>query len=134
MDAIADGSYTSIEAGYGGGRPFPHLEDGLVDGDAPGIGSPVPQPLVDGAMLDDRLGFGWSVVTATPLGPDQLAAAARRDATVVHMDPATMPFLLTPESAVVVRPDRYVAGVANPASNLPAVVARLADNGGYPAG
>jgi len=132
MDAIAAGVDTSVEAGYGGGRPFPHIEAGLIDGSGPGIGSPLPQPMIDGVMLDDMLGSGWSVVTTSPLNAGQLESVARLGATVVPIDASTMPFLLTAGSAVVVRPDRYVAGVSKSLSELPDLIDRLTRKGAYP--
>ncbi len=132
MDAIAAGVDTSVEAGYGGGRPFPHLEAGLVEGSGPGIGSPLPQPVIDGVMLDEMLGKGWSVVTTTPPTHDHLGAAAALGATTIEIDPSTMPLLLDTDTAVLVRPDRYVAGIARPAGVLPDLIDRLARKGGYP--
>jgi 3-(3-hydroxy-phenyl)propionate hydroxylase len=62
---------TSLDAAYGGGRPFPHLEHGLIHGDHPMVGHQLPQPLVDGVLLDELLGTGFAVLV------DDASMAAR---------------------------------------------------------
>lgn len=59
---------------------------GLDLGAAFPVGHLLPQPVVDGWWFDDRLGLGWSVVTA-----------------------ADHPDVTYGEEAVLVRPDRYIA-------------------------
>jgi 3-(3-hydroxy-phenyl)propionate hydroxylase len=107
-----------IESGYGGGRPFPRLEHGVVHGDHPAVGRQVPQPVVDGVRLDDLLGPLFAIVVDDE---ETVAGAAVRWehlARTVVVPAGTMPLVLPPGGAVVVRPDRYVAAVAHDADEL----------------
>ncbi|MEM8924439.1 MAG: bifunctional 3-(3-hydroxy-phenyl)propionate/3-hydroxycinnamic acid hydroxylase [Actinomycetota bacterium] len=125
---IAAGTFGSVTSGYGGGRPFPRLEHGLIDTDAPGAGRPVPQPTIDGVPLDERLGRGWAVLSrlgrpAEPdLGAHPVWERVRARAVTVDHDLGGM----LPEDStalVVVRPDRYVATVGPDAATTGAWVA-----------
>jgi 3-(3-hydroxy-phenyl)propionate hydroxylase len=126
---------TGIDAAYGGGRPFPILEHGLFVGDHPAVGRQLPQPTIDGRPLDELLGSGFAVVTdnestAEPAklsGPANLGEVMGR---VVVVPSGTMPMVLPPGGAVVVRPDRYVAAVAHDANELAAAVDELIDQMG----
>jgi 3-(3-hydroxy-phenyl)propionate hydroxylase len=103
----------SIEAGYGGARPFPHLEHGLIHGDHPSVGRQVPQPMVDGARLDDLFGNGFVVVVT-----DEVVAHDVREpwetigGSVLTVPGDALPGLLVDGGAVIVRPDRQIAAVA----------------------
>lgn len=119
INAIAEGGAESYEAGYGGGRSFPHLEAGVVDGSHPRVGHPFPQPTVDGVLFDEHLGTGWALVGATA---PVLGAWALHGARAVAADPAVFPGMLDNGAVVVVRPDRYVAAVT---TDLPATTERL---------
>ncbi len=119
INAIAEGGAESYEAGYGGGRSFPHLEAGVVDGSHPRVGHPLPQPSVDGVLFDEHLGDGWAVVGAT--APD-LGPWADLGAKAVTADPALFPGMLDDGAVVVVRPDRYVSAVT---TDLPATTRRI---------
>jgi 3-(3-hydroxy-phenyl)propionate hydroxylase len=122
IDALASGSDVATEAGYGGERPFPHIEAGLTDGDHHAVGHQLPQPEVDGAPLDDQLGNGFALVRSrssdTPL-PSLWAGVGARE---VVVGPEALPGLLTDEATVIVRPDRYVAAVTD---DLEATTRRL---------
>ncbi len=109
---------TGIESGYGGGRPFPHLEHGLIHGDHPAVGRQLPQPTIDGAPLDELLGPRFAIVvddqaTATGVG-ERWGDLAR----VVPLAADQLPGTLPPGGAVIVRPDRYIAAVASDAGEL----------------
>ncbi len=120
INAIAEGGAQSLEAGYGGGRAFPHLEDGLRDGDHSRVGHPFPQPVVNGVPFDNRLGSGWSLVGEVE--PD-LGPWAALGAQAVAADPDLFPGMHDDDAVVIVRPDRYVAAVT---TDLPGATERLA--------
>lgn len=112
IDSLSRGDSTTTEAGYGEGRPFPHLQHGLVFGDHPAVGHPLPQPTIDGVRLDDILGPGFSLIGS----PQNLADDTREfwsrlgalPRTVDHPDIAA---LVANDETIIVRPDRYVAAV-----------------------
>ncbi|MEM7272101.1 MAG: bifunctional 3-(3-hydroxy-phenyl)propionate/3-hydroxycinnamic acid hydroxylase [Actinomycetota bacterium] len=116
IDQLAGrGDGVGLEAGYGGGRPFPSLRSGIRFGDHGAVGKPLPQPVEDGRWFDDRLGDGFAVLVGSE-GPVDAVALDRwtgLGATVVRIGPGDGPLaaLVPPEGAVVVRPDRYVAAV-----------------------
>jgi 3-(3-hydroxy-phenyl)propionate hydroxylase len=99
-----------IESGYGGTRPSPHIEQGIVFGDDPRVGHQFwYHPQVSTAVRMN--GASFAVVTQAPIElPDTLQRIGAQ-------------FVIAPESvqgayAVVVRPDRYVAAVAYDANQL----------------
>lgn len=118
------GSEIGIDAGYGGGRPFPCLTTGLLASDHPAVGRQLPQPRIEGRLLDELLGSGFAVVIdadgtsgsdAEPkevVGTAEVTAAWGNLATTVAVRTNDLPGLLSPGGAIVVRPDRYVAAVA----------------------
>ncbi len=116
---------TALDAAYGGGRPFPILDCGMVYGDHPSVGRQVPQPTIDGQRFDELLGDAFAIVVdhaATAVGvTEQWGPLAQ----VVVVAPGTMPMTLPPGGAVVVRPDRYVAAVAHDATELDAASIEL---------
>lgn len=119
INAIAHGGEAALEAGYGGGRSFPHLEAGCVTGAHRRVGYPFPQPIVDGMGYDRTLGDGWAAVTTVEDRPD-LPAGVR----AVDADPAWFPGLVESGITVLVRPDRYVAAVTDdPTSAVRALAA-----------
>lgn len=123
IDAIAAGIDVSTEAGYGGGRPFPHLEHGFIDGDHPLVGRPMPQPRIDGTPLDESMGDGFALVASTSF--DVPAEAAWMHATTVTVPADALPRgALDDGHIAVVRPDRYVAAVTD---DLAAAATRLRD-------
>ncbi len=109
----------SIEAGYGGARPFPHLEHGLLHGDHASVGRQLPQPTVDGVRLDDLLGRGFAVVVVDESVADEVRRQwAAVGGSIVIVPPGALQRLLPDGGAVVVRPDRQIAAVAADASAL----------------
>lgn len=112
IDAIAAGIDVTTEAGYGGGRSAPRVDAGIVDGDHPSVGSPLPLPRGTDQTLDDLLGDGFAVLTTTPttLPPAIEAMGAR---SIVVAADALPSGWLDSHRAVVVRPDRLVAAVTN---------------------
>ena len=94
-----------IESGYGGARPAPHLESGVVTGDDPRVGHQFWfHPEVSRAVRTN--GASFAVVTAEPVEvPAPLAAWGAVN--------VVAPESLGDAHAIVVRPDRYVAAVAD---------------------
>ena len=127
INAIAEGGADEFEAGYGGGRPFPHLESGFRSGAARAVGRPFPQPVDEGGGFDRRLGPGFALVTTadTHLPPDTLAAWEGIGTRRVDADPDHFPGLVEPDTVVVVRPDRYVAAVTDDLVGTTAELASL---------
>ena len=120
-------SEAAIDAGYGGGRPFPRLTTGLITGEHPAVGRQLPQPLIDGRPLDELLGADLTVLidaeavsanSSGAIGPTEVAAAWGELATAVPLSTSALPNVLPTGGAVVVRPDRYVAAVADSRSSF----------------
>ncbi len=112
----ATGGDGNTAAGYGGGRPFPILTDGVLLQGHHSVGRQIANPvLTDGQRLDAALGDGFSFVTS-PGRRDHVEALAgtrfaKCGANVVTAEPEQFPFTLGPNTAVFVRPDRTVAAV-----------------------
>ena len=118
IQAIAHDGEAALDAGYGQ-RPFPQLEYGLIDGDHPFVGRPIPEPLVS----TDSLGEGWNLIRAQS-SSDVPTFWEQCNATVVDASPDAYPDMLDRDVVIVVRPDRYVAAVTK---DLPAATSRLAE-------
>ena len=112
-------------------RPItPRLGRGL-HGDAPApAGTRAAQPrLGDGTLLDDKAGYRF-IVLATPRLAIMLGAAKRNIAhaadvvTVTANGPAKSYLAELNAEAVVIRPDRYILGIASTADELEAVLER----------
>ena len=93
-----------VESGYGGTRPAPHIESGVVTGDDPRVGHQFWfHPDVSKAVTSH--GASFAVVSAAPLQiPSQLQA--------IRAINVVVPQSVGDAYALIVRPDRYVAGVA----------------------
>jgi 3-(3-hydroxy-phenyl)propionate hydroxylase len=106
-----------IESGYGGKRPAPHLVAGMVTGDDQRVGHQfwfVPE--VSAAVR--RNGASFAVVTAEPVTlPGELVA--------LNAVNVVAPQAVGESYAVVVRPDRYVAGIARDHDDLCRVATTL---------
>ena len=106
-----------IESGYGGTRPSPHIEQGIVFGDDPRVGHQFWfHPDVSSAVRTQGASFAVVTQEAVEL-PDTLQRIGAQ-------------LVIAPESvqgsyAVIVRPDRYVAAVANDANELSSVSTQL---------
>jgi 3-(3-hydroxy-phenyl)propionate hydroxylase len=123
------GDIPDLSAGYGGGRPFPRLEHGLLEGDHPAVGRQLPQPSIDGTPLDELLGSGFAVVADAEETVDGIQESWGSLATVLVVPEETLPSVLPSGGAVIVRPDRYVAAVCDDRAALveagDALVARV---------
>ena len=106
--------------------PSPGLGPGLLHGRGEGVGLPFIQPrLRDGALLDERMGARFGLVAPRAL---LHTVAPRADLALVAGDdePALGEWLSARGvQAVLIRPDRYVLGVAHAAAELPALLDAL---------
>jgi len=121
-------SGVDTDAGYGGGRPFPHLEHGVLTGDHPLVGRQLPQPEIDGQPLDELLGAGFALVVGDPEVVSEPVAGAFEAAggRIVDLGRNLDVLPVLPASgAIVVRPDRVIAAVCEDATSLSAAVAEL---------
>lgn len=106
-----------IESGYGGTRPAPHLMDGVVVGDNPRVGHQFwYHPGVSSAVRSNLASF--AAVTAEPIAMD----GSLRNLAAVNV---VAPEAVGEAFAVVVRPDRYVAAVADTVDDLTSVADAL---------
>jgi 3-(3-hydroxy-phenyl)propionate hydroxylase len=112
-------------------RPLaPRLGHGLDRGAPPPVGTRARQPkLADGTMLDDRVGYRFVVLASADFIETLPAATPARlrgsDVALVAADGDAARYLAElGTSAVVIRPDRYILGVAANAAELDAVLAR----------
>ena len=109
--------------------PAPGLGPGLVQGPAP-AGQFFPQPtLADGTRLDDQVGARFAIVGSSALWTQTSAEDRTRWAAANAMmldadgEPALRDWLQAQGCAgVVIRPDRYVLGVAQNAAELATLV------------
>lgn len=106
-----------VESGYGGTRPAPFLEKGVVIGDDPRVGHQFWfHPDVSKAVTTN--GASFAVVAASKIVlPEELRTLG---AILV-----VAPEAVTGSYAVVVRPDRYVAAVANNETELQSIATTL---------
>lgn len=116
---------TGLDAGYGGGRPFPHLEHGLLHGDHPAVGHQLPQPDLDGTPLDEMLGSTFALIVGDRSIAESVIDQWGELARVVVVPSGTLPLILPDGGAVIVRPDRYVAAVAHDAEELASATVSL---------
>ena len=107
-----------VESGYGGTRPSPFIETGIVIGDDARVGHQFWfHPEVSKAVQRD--GASFVLVTATPVAIPVAFGAVP----VVNV---VAPETLGDAFAIVVRPDRYVAAVARDMAELNQCAANLA--------
>jgi len=126
IDQLAgrDSAGGDLQNAYGGHRPFPHLEAGVMAGAHPAVGRQVPNPLIGGVRLDQLAGDGFFVVVADAhtfagTGLEQWRSAGAHVVTTDALEAWGL------AGAVVVRPDRYVAAVATDAADLDALTNSL---------
>lgn len=104
----ADGQ-DDLTAAYGGQRPFPRLEHGLLVAGHPLVGHRVPDiTLDDGRRFDSAVGGGFAVVVPAERRSDP-QAIARWQSLGAAVVAGSVPFA---EGTVVVRPDRAIAAVS----------------------
>jgi len=112
--------------------PDPQLGPGIHDDAPPPVGVICPQPrLDDGRRLDDAVGSRFAVIgDASTLAAAAPSTRARWDAietAVIDRPPTALAGWLAQHDAraVVVRPDRYVLGLARTGSDLDRLTARV---------
>jgi 3-(3-hydroxy-phenyl)propionate hydroxylase len=104
--------------------PQPRLGPGAcLDESSAMVGHIAPQPrLADGRLLDDVVGYRFALLVLPELlaGSDNIAGhAARAGVQIVPSEDAVREWLASSgAAAVLVRPDRYVYGVANDTASL----------------
>ena len=116
------GGQSGLENAYGGQRPFPHLEHGMLVTGPVLVGRQMPDiTLVDGNRFDSVAGDGFAVVIPPGwTGADGSLATWREVGAKVFT--GEVPFA---DGAVVVRPDRYVASVSSDADGFESDTATL---------
>ena len=106
-----------IESGYGGTRPSPYIEEGIVLGDDPRVGHQFWfRPEVSDAVRQD--GASFALVTAEPMDIPSTVSGFP----IVNI---VAPETLGDDFAIVVRPDRYVAAVAHTVADVEPVLTTL---------
>ena len=124
-------------------RPLqPRLGPGLHGDDPEPAGTLAPQPsLPDGRRLDDLLGPRFAVITTDDLwrgvaAPLREAVEAAPHVVVVNEGVSAATELLAhyDSAAVILRPDRYVLGIAGDASALEGLLGRIPAISAAPAG
>jgi 3-(3-hydroxy-phenyl)propionate hydroxylase len=119
---------TTIDAAYGGGRPFPSLTGGVLAGTHALVGHQLPQIRIGDELVDAFLGRGFALVTSggAAVPADLRAAWEAIGARVVVVTNTELSTMFVPDAGVVVvRPDRYVAAVASSADELRVLTATL---------
>lgn len=106
-----------VESGYGGKRPSPFLESGIVIGDDPRVGHQFWfHPDVSAAVRTN--GASFAVVAGTEI---ELPVELRKFGTQLVVAPEAV----SGAYAIVVRPDRYVAAVATGIDELKSIARQL---------
>ena len=99
-----------VESGYGGTRPSPHLESGIVVGDDPRVGHQFwYHPEVSAGVRKN--GASFVVVASSHI---ELPTELQK----LKAEVVVSPEAVNDSYAIVVRPDRYVAAVATSAEEL----------------
>ena len=111
--------------------PQPMLGAGAHDGGTV-AGRIAPQPVLDdGTRLDDRIGYRFAVIAAPAVLAQARLASDRRLAIVAASEPALRAWLDTlGVGAVLLRPDRHIAGTSRDAEGLHALLRRYLHTGG----
>ena len=112
--------------------PSPRLGPGILHGDTAPVGQPFPQPVLgDGQLLDAHIGNRFAVI-GQPAVVHGVSDATRKrwqqnDVAVMATDePALLEWLQRHDAgAIMLRPDRYILGLARKPGELDTVTACL---------
>ncbi len=113
--------------------PAPRLGPGVWLGEQAPVAQPFPQPLLtNGDRLDNRLGLRFAIIARSALLSQVNAATLERwqqaDATTLRVDqePAVREWLdKQGVDAIILRPDRYILGMAKSPGELDAITAMM---------
>jgi len=108
IDAIAYGGERALESGYGR-RKFPKLEHGLIHGDHPLVGMPLPRPADDSFVV----GNGWTILLGSDAAGQVPQLWSELGAAVHRLDSSAYGDLIPSTATVIVRPDRFVATITD---------------------
>lgn len=105
MEAIANDGEAALETGYGQ-RPFPQLAGAMFLGAHASLGSVLPDPFDDSTVPAE----GWRILRLadSEAVPDFWNTP---NATIVEVSTEAFPGLVTHDTTVIVRPDRYITAV-----------------------
>jgi 3-(3-hydroxy-phenyl)propionate hydroxylase len=110
--------------------PQPRLGAGAHDGSA-AAACVAEQPSVAGTLLDDLAGYREVLLTEPTIAPDARAFAQAVPVIVAEESGAAAKWLARLGArAVLIRPDRYVAGIASDAAGLKQLLTTYARNAG----
>jgi len=110
--------------------PQPRLGAGAHDGSG-AAACVAEQPLVAGTLLDDLAGYREVLLTEPTIAPDARAFAQAVPVIVAEESGAAAKWLARLGArAVLIRPDRYVAGIASDAAGLKQLLTTYARNAG----
>ena len=112
--------------------PSPRLGPGVLHGDAAPVGQPFPQPVLgDGQLLDAHIGNRFAVI-GQPAVVHGVSDATRKlwqqndVAVMATSEPALLEWLQRHDAgAIMLRPDRYILGLARKPGELDTVTACL---------
>lgn len=109
---------------------LPRLEAGFLSGNpTTGRGTLFPQPrlLEDGALMDERFGYGWRLVTRGPADAGLPAVPGLSTIELRESEGVVAEWMRRHEcDTAIVRPDHYVFGASNSPQALDALVAEFA--------
>lgn len=118
MEAIANDGEAALETGYGQ-RPFPKLAGTMFRGTHANLGSVLPNPLDDSTVPSE----GWRILRRAD---SEVVPTfwTESNATIVDVSAEAFPGLVTHDTTVIVRPDRYITAVT---ADLAKTTQRLAE-------
>ena len=108
--------------------PQPRLGPGIDSDGSPLAGTRAVQPrLNDGRLLDDTVGSTFVVLCSTEIAAELRSIVGRRTISVVDASHSEVRDYLQAVGviAILIRPDRYIVGVANTLNEMRQMIVRL---------